>query len=57
MFLMETMCKASVLNVKDNRAIVDISGSRKSVSIREGVKIRKGDTVLIAFGSIIDKLK
>ena len=57
MFLMETMCKASVLNVQDNRAIVDISGSRKSVSIREGVKISKGDTVLIAFGSIIDKLK
>ncbi|MFQ6009500.1 MAG: hypothetical protein ACE5J7_00030 [Candidatus Aenigmatarchaeota archaeon] len=54
---MDTMCKANVLNVKGSRAIVDINGTRKAVSVREGVKIRKGDTVLIAFGSIIDKLR
>ena len=54
---MDTMFKANVLDVKEGRAIISVNGKRKAVSVREGVKIRKGDNVFVAFGSIIDKVK
>ena len=52
---MNVVTKGNVLAIKNNKALVNIEGKQKTVDIRNDVEIKRGDSVTIAFNTIIDK--
>ncbi len=49
------LSKARVLNVKNGKALVEMDKKRKIMEVRPDIKIRKGDIVFVALGTVIDK--
>lgn len=48
--------KGKILAIKQNRAIVEIEGSKKTVNVRPDLKLKTGDMVMIALNTIVDKI-
>ncbi len=52
---MDIVTKGKVIAIKDKKAVVNIEGKQKTVNIRHDVKLKRGDSVTIAFNTIVDK--
>lgn len=48
--------KGKVLVSDKGRAIVQIGGKKVSVGVRDDIKIKKGDMVIIVLGNVIGKV-
>lgn len=60
---MSVIAKAKVLKVSGKKAFVQImdrngclTGERRQVHLKDNVKVAKGNTVLISFGVIVDRV-
>ncbi len=49
------LSKARVLEVKKGKAVVEMGRKKKTLEVRPDIKIKKGDTVFVALGTIVDK--
>ena len=54
---MSIISKAKVISIENGKAIVEREGKKQTVSIRDDIKLKKGDKVMISLGVIVDKIK
>ncbi len=49
------LSKARVLEVKKGKAVVEMDKKKRTLEVRPDIKIKKGDVVFVALGTIVDK--
>ncbi len=49
------LSKGRVINVKKGKAVVEMDKKRRTFEIRPDIKIKEGDMVYVALGTIVDK--
>jgi hypothetical protein len=54
---MEIASVGKVLSVKGGKATVFVDGKRKVLAVRGGLRLKAGDRVMVAFQSVVDKMK
>lgn len=54
---MSFISKAKVIDIENGRAVIEDMGRKKTVSIRDDLKIKKGDNVVVSLGAIVGKTR
>lgn len=54
---MEIASVGKVVSVRKGKAVVESMGKRMTLPVRGSLKLKPGDKVLVAFQSIVDKVR